>query len=171
MLLRKCTSEFKIVPIERAIRRDLGMTKGARGKSRSVALWLGISLDEIQRMRDNQTKLMRNIYPLIELGWDRSRCFSYCQSHNISPPKSRCFFCPYIRDWGGIKRNQPQEFERAVQFDKEIRNVVKHGVRGEVFIHQSCKPLAEAVPNQGHLWEKSPWEEDFVEECSGHCGV
>lgn len=171
MLMRKCTSEFKIVPIERAIRRDIGLVPKQRGKNRSVSLWLRISLEEASRMRDNTTKLFQNIYPLVEMGWDRSRCFAYCQSHGITPPKSRCFFCPFISDWNEIKRNQPEEFQRAVEFDRQIRNVVKGGVKGEVFVHKSGRPLEDVVTNQGHLWEKSPWEDDFQNECSGHCGV
>lgn len=56
-----------------------------------------------------------------------------------------------------------------VEFDKQIRNVVKGGVKGEVFLHKSCQPLDEAVVNQGHLWEGYPAE--FGNECSGMCGV
>lgn len=98
MLWRKCTNEFKIVPIERAIRRDIGLLPRQRGKSRSVGLWLGISLEECHRMTTNKTKLFENQYPLVELGWDRSKAFTYCQQYGITPPKSRCFFCPYIND-------------------------------------------------------------------------
>lgn len=169
MLLRKCTNEFKVKPLTRAIRRDVGLAPGRSGKSRSVALWLGISIDEITRMRDNSAKLFQNIYPLVELGWDRTRCFSYCQKHGVTPTKSRCFFCPYITDWVEIKRNSPAEFHKAVEFDKEIRNVIKGGAKGQVYLHKSCRPLGEAVSNQGHLWEGYPVE--FANECSGHCGV
>lgn len=169
MLMRKCTHEFKIRPLEKAMRRDVGLVPKQRGRSRSVALWLGISIDEATRMTDNKTKLFQNIYPLIELGWDRTTCFNYCLSHGIKPPKSRCFFCPYVSDWVEIKRNQPKEFIKAVEFDREIRNVVKKGIKGEVFIHKSCKPLDEAVTNQGHLWEGYP--DEFNNECAGHCGV
>lgn len=169
MLLRKCTSEFKVKPLQRAIRHDIGLSPGRRSTLRSVALWLGISIDEAHRMSDNSTKLFQNIYPLIELGWDRTRCFSYCQEHGITPSKSRCFFCPYVSDWLDIKRNQPKEFAKAVEFDKQIRNVVRGGVKGEVFLHKSCKPLDEAIENQGHLWEGYP--ADFGNECTGICGV
>lgn len=169
VLLRKCTPEFKVKPLERAMRRDIGLAPGRRSTSRSVALWLGISIDEAHRMGDNETKLFQNIYPLVEIGWDRTRCFNYCQEHGITPTKSRCFFCPYVSDWLDIKRNQPKEFAKAVEFDKQIRNVVKGGVKGEVFLHKSCQPLDEAVVNQGHLWEGYPAE--FGNECSGMCGI
>lgn len=130
VLLRKCTPEFKVKPLERAMRGDIGLAPGRRSTSRSVALWLGISIDEAHRMGDNETKLFQNIYPLVEIGWDRTRCFNYCQEHGITPTKSRCFFCPYVGDWLSIKRNQPREFAKAVEFDKQIRNVVKGGGKG-----------------------------------------
>lgn len=165
MLLRKCTHEFKLKPITKAIRNDVGLLPRKRGKPQSVALWLGISIDEIERIRDNHVKLFQNVYPLIELGWNRTKCFNYCQEHGITPTKSRCFFCPFTNDWLEIKRNQPQEFQKAVEFDKSIRSLIK----GKVFLHKSCKPLEEVVSSQGHLWEGYP--DGFGNECSGHCGV
>lgn len=136
VLLRKCTPEFKVKPLEKAMRRDIGLAPGKRSTSRSVALWLAISIDEAHRMGDNQTKLFQNIYPLVELGWNRTRCFNYCQAHGITPTKSRCFFCPYVGDWLDIKRNQPKEFAKAVAFDKKIRSVVKGGGKRQGLLTQ-----------------------------------
>lgn len=157
------------MPVEQAVRRDVGLVKGQRGKSRSVAMWLGISVEEISRMGDNKTKLFQNIYPLVELGWNRSKCFAYCQEHGITPAKSRCIMCPYISDWVEIKRNQPVEFKRAVEFDREIRGITNRGLDNPVYLHRSCKPLDEAIENQGHLWEG--YADSFDNECFGVCGT
>lgn len=172
MLKRKCTSEFKILPIHKALRKEVGLQPKQRSRKNSVGLWLGISTDEIQRMKTSQDRMTENIYPLIEIGFNRTDCFNYCKSFNITPPKSRCFFCPYISDWVEIKRNQPEEFERAVIFDRKIRQTVRRGNKeGDVYIHPSLKPLDQVVQNQGHLWERSPWETGLDGECTGMCGT
>lgn len=175
MLRRKCTNEFKIKPIEKAIRGDIGLKKYQNGTARSVGLMLGISTDEAQRMRDNRTKLFKNLYPLIELGWDRAQCREYCiEKLGYEPLKSRCFMCPYISDWDSIRRNQSKEFDRAVKFDEEIRDITnrkgKDGIKSETYVHRNCRPLAEAVVNQGDLFLGFP-DDDFQSECSGHCGI
>jgi len=165
MLRRQCTREYKIAPIERSIRQAIGLAPGRKGISRSVALWLGISIDEASRMTTNKTKLIDNVYPLIELGWNRTRCYSYCLEHGVRPPKSRCFFCPYIGDWAEIKRNQPQEFAKACAYDEQHRNCTAAGAERPVYLHRSCKPLAEAVVDQGSLFD------GFDAECAGLCGL
>lgn len=174
MLLRKCTSEFKIRPLTAAARRDAGLKKGQRGKRHSIHKWLGISTDEAHRMKKDPSPTFLNQYPLIELGWSRTKCFDYCQSHGYSPPKSRCYFCPYISDWGEIKRNHPEEFQRAVEFDHSIRDLTKQRVDQPCYLHRSLQPLEDAVENQGHIWEGYQPDGslgDFADECEGMCGL
>ena len=51
---RQCTREYKIEPIEKEIRRLLDVKKGNRvPKSVIVEQWIGISTDEIQRLKEN----------------------------------------------------------------------------------------------------------------------
>src|SRR5690606_19333493 len=55
MLRRQCTSEYKVKPITKKIRELLGLKPGERAAGRvKVQLWMGISLDEIQRMREDR---------------------------------------------------------------------------------------------------------------------
>ena len=55
MLRRQCTNHYKIEPIYKQIRRLAG---GKRGrpfpKGRHVEMWLGISLDEVGRMKPSR---------------------------------------------------------------------------------------------------------------------
>jgi hypothetical protein len=170
MLMRKCTSEFKVTPIERQIRLDSGHKKGERIPKRSVNLWLGISRDEVFRVKNNMTPWIQNVYPLIEIGWNRQDCLDYCTERlKRTVAKSRCFMCPYVRDWQEMKRHQPHDFARAVAFDLSIRNSTKKGVKAPVYLHRSCLPLSEFVVDQGHLWEG--FDDDFVNECTGSCGL
>jgi hypothetical protein len=64
MLRRQCTREHKIVPIERELRRR-GF--GGRGKKAwRVQQWLGISTDEVERMKPARTPWVESRWPLIE---------------------------------------------------------------------------------------------------------
>lgn len=180
MLMRKCTNEFKIRPIERALRRHLGAVPRQRLPLHAVGLWLGISTDEVVRMRQNPTRWCDNLYPLIELGWDRRRCLDYCREHGVNPPKSRCFFCPYISDWPQFRREAPEDYARAIAFDEEIRKP-HAGLRATAYIHRLCLPLPEAVDAQEEderrrIAGQIPlfpelMTNGFLNECQGHCGV
>jgi 3'-phosphoadenosine 5'-phosphosulfate sulfotransferase (PAPS reductase)/FAD synthetase len=163
MLNRKCTSEYKIKPVQRAIREECGFKPRSR-HPHAVGLWLGISTDEASRMTASKVQWVDNLYPLIELGWSRKDCYDYCLSHGVVPGKSRCYFCPFTSDWDVLKAKHPLEFARAVEFDKLIRNSLD--ISAETFLHRSCKPLEDAV------MLKDGFDYDgFDSECSGHCGV
>ena len=65
-LPRKCTTDFKLVPIYRYARQY-----------RPVTMWIGISLDEASRMKEPFRKWVKNRYPLIELNMRRSDCLRW----------------------------------------------------------------------------------------------
>ncbi|SBV92578.1 hypothetical protein KL86APRO_10271 [uncultured Alphaproteobacteria bacterium] len=68
MIRRQCTKELKIVPIRRKVRELVGLT-GKRSPGRPVVeQWIGISLDEIVRMKMSFEPWQVNRWPLIELG-------------------------------------------------------------------------------------------------------
>ena len=73
MLKRQCTNDFKIRPLTKAIRDSLGYKPRQRVREQ-VKLWLGISMDESQRMKTNKSSWITNVYPLIELGLSASHC-------------------------------------------------------------------------------------------------
>ncbi|MEM1279211.1 MAG: hypothetical protein AAF773_07685 [Cyanobacteria bacterium P01_D01_bin.115] len=173
MLRRQCTSEFKVTPVRRALRLDSGLKPRQKAKPRSVGLWLGISVDEAQRMADNRSKWIQNLYPLIELGFDRSNCVEYCRRFGWEPPKSKCYFCPFTSNWSQMARNHPEDFAKAVEFDEKVRNLSSAGVERPCYVHRSLKPLALAVENQGDLFEGygDDWQWGMNNECLGYCGT
>lgn len=67
------------------------------------------------------------------------------------PPSSACFFCPYQSDamWHSMKTESPEEFDKAVIYDKGIRNLTKAGVKNPVYLHESRKPLDEVDFTKG----------------------
>ena len=169
---RQCTNEFKIKPITTKLRDLVGLKKGERG-GREVLLeqWIGISLDEIQRMKDNPTKWSENIFPLIDAGISRDRCYIISKEAGLpEPQKSACYHCPYHgnAEWEEMRVDHPAEFARAVAFDLKIRDMSRSGVRNPVFLHRSLKPLGE-VDFTGGQTTLVDW--GMMEECDGMCGV
>lgn len=168
---RQCTNEYKIQPVHQMIRKLLGLKY--REKARpgiQVHLWFGISIDEVQRMRDNRYHFVKNYYPLIDNDPPLSRddCVQWIETHGYgTPPRSACIGCPYRHNegWKEMKDLRPEEFQDAVEFDNAIRNT---GNEGELFIHQSLTPLGE-VDLRSDLDRGQVAL--FGEECEGMCGV
>lgn len=146
MIRRQCTTEYKIEPIERFIKRELlGMKLRQRlPTSPVVRQWFGISWDEWQRMRTPEGKWKEHFYPLCNRRITRNGCLNWLDQHGFAPPpRSACIGCPFHHDdeWGGMKRDRPEDFEDACRVDDAIRN--NGGTRGQVFLHRSCKPLRD----------------------------
>lgn len=164
MLRRECTKEYKLDPIRKKVR--------ALSLGKPVEQWIGISTDESHRMKPNGVKYITNRYPLIEMGMSRGDCMAWLLRHHYAiPPKSACYFCPYTSDsrWMEMKRNASSEWLAAVSFDKRLRTqrVTKlaAGIKGEIFVHRSMKPLDEADLGDEDTIDM------FANECEGMCGV
>ncbi len=165
---RKCTSDYKIKPIMRAVRR-LACVK--RGQSTpAVVQWIGISMDEIVRMKPSREPWAMSRWPLIERRITRAGCLDWMRDRDYpEPPKSACWFCPFrpSSGWKAMKRDDPESFEKAVAFDHAAR-AMRPGQKSEVYLHQSLVPLdqvdlrSDTDRGQGTLWD---------EECEGMCGV
>lgn len=166
MLRRQCTREYKIQPIERKVRELMGYAKGQRVRH-SVTAMIGISLDEVTRMRDSRTRWVTNTYPLINAGLRRGDCMRIADENGLGvPKKSSCIFCPYHSDafYRDLKQNHPDEFARAVEIDRAVRDMSMSGVEQPVFIHRSCLPLDQVDFNEDQM-------DLFDNECEGYCGV
>ena len=155
MARRQCTSEYKIKPIKAEVRRRLGYPHPQRvpaGVTAEIAI--GISVDEIHRARDADVAYMRNVFPLLDLGWRRGDCQRYLEQHGVSGVgKSSCLGCPYHDDrfWSALQAGSPAEWADAVTFDAAIRhgsaraNADGHPLRGQFFLHRQRVPLDQVV--------------------------
>lgn len=173
---RQCTEEYKVTPIRHKLRELLGIGPRDRIAPGTVESLLGISLDEVQRMKPSREQWITIRWPLIEKRMTRHDCVLWLERHGYAvPPKSSCIGCPFHGNayWRDMKLNRPQEWADAVDFDERLREVPpRPGDRGEIaknrFLHRRCIPLREvdlatsADIGQGDL---------FDEECSGVCGV
>lgn len=175
-LRRQCTREYKIEPMNKYLREWLGLSKGQRSKVQLVTRWIGISLDEGHRSKLSQESWAINRHPLIEKLITRSDCLEWMAKHGYpTPAKSACYFCPYTGDnrWRDIRKNHPEEWERAVEFDKAIRFETARGVEAPVYLHRSCKPLDEVdLRTAEDAGQQSLFDEQgFAVECEGMCGL
>lgn len=164
-LRRQCTQEYKVAPIQRKIRDLVGGT--VRGTK--TELWMGISLDEVQRMKPSRVKYIRHRWPLIEHRMTRSDCLQWLERHGYHrPPRSSCIGCPFHdnRYWRQLKNESPHEWQDAVAFDQAIRRMSR--INGDAYLHRSLVPLS-------HVDLSTPEDHGqmtmFDAECTGYCGV
>ena len=119
-------------------------------------------------MKPSRTAWVTNCYPLVDAGLRRSDCLRIIREAGLpEPQKSSCVFCPYHSDefWRRLGTHHPDEFERAAKIDDAIRDMSKSGVKGQVFLHRSLKPLRVIdFDKQTRLFGDL---ED--EECEGGC--
>jgi len=178
MSMRQCTADYKIKPVTKKIRELLGYKKGERVdlKKVKVEMLMGISTDEIRRMRMNRLRYIDNQYPLInDFGMSRQDCIAWMKDKNYPmPTKSACYFCPFHSQstWKDIKENDPELFKQAVEMDKKIRNQEKYKIKNkfkdDLYLHRSCEPLDKALEDDGQL----DMFEKFNSICDeGMCGV
>jgi hypothetical protein len=170
MLRRQCTVEYKIKPIVKEVRRRLGVPKGRPVPDGMTAeMWLGISTDEAQRMRDNHLAWITNRYPLIDANMSRSACVRWLERNGYArPPKSACIGCPFHDDrtWRRMKDEAPDEWADAIAFDEAVRNLSHFD--GQAYLHRSARPLADVDLSTP---EDRGQTNLFLNECEGHCGV
>lgn len=124
-----CSGEWKRRVVERYLRKN-----GIK-KARS---WIGISLDEKRRARDESSR-----YPLIELGLTAADCLNIIEVAGWPQPhRSSCWMCPNKRDdeWLALKREAPEAWAQAVALDREIREADE---QGSFYLHRERRPLDE----------------------------
>jgi hypothetical protein len=167
---RTCTRDYKIVPITKALRRLAEVKRGTREPV--VTSWIGISLDEIQRMKPAREPWITTRWPLIERRMTRHACLEWMRAHGYpEPPRSACVYCPFRsnKEWRHLKLTDPDGFAEAVAFDREARRVrAGTNLRSTPYVHRSLKPLDKVdLRNDTDKGQLTLWNE----ECTGMCGV
>jgi len=164
---RQCTAHYKLEPIRKKIRDLLGVSPRGRVPKGAAEVWVGISLDEVVRMKPSRVGYIVNRWPLIEKRMNRNDCLRWIERREYpEPPKSSCIGCPFHTDaqWRALS---PEEMADAAEVDRAIR-VSKRGIRGEQFMHRSLKPINEVdlstLEDHGQI-------NLFNNECEGMCGV
>lgn len=169
---RDCTSDYKIKPILKELRVRCGIKRGQ--KHPTVTSLIGISYDEMQRMKDSRDAWVSNRWPLVELKMRRIDCIEWMRKAGFpEPPRSSCVFCPFHRnnEWRRLQVEEPEEFEKAVCFERNLQVAKRNSDNFDStpFLHRSCKPL-DQIDFRSDV-ERGQMELSFGDECDGMCGV
>ena len=171
ILGRGCTRDFKIAPIRRKLRKLANIPRGC-GELKIVQV-IGISLDEIRRVKPSRDPWWVSRWPLIEKRISRQKCKEWMQSRGYpEPPRSACKWCPFHSnaEWRRLQVEEPKEFLEAVEFERQLQKVNEQDevMRSVPFLHSSLKPLdqidfrSDVERGQMLFWD---------DECEGMCGV
>lgn len=162
MLQRQCTSDFKTNPINKFI-------TGKLGRNVPYTMYIGLSFDEIQRMKISNLKKRTNSYPLIEMKIRRQDSIRLVIESGLKPPqRSSCFFCPYHSNtyWKWLKKFHPSEFFKACRLEITLQ---KHSLTNNpVFLHKSCVPLSSVDFSEPNQLDMFP---ELIDECGAECGI
>jgi len=171
---RSCTTDFKMIPILRK-QRELGKIKRGQ-KTVGVISWIGISLDEVRRMKPSRDKWAQNRWPLIDLRMNRHDCLNWMTRNGYpQPPRSACVYCPFHSDaeWRRLRDEEPEEFAKAAEVERGIQAAhmaIKTAgkMQGVAFLHESLVPIDQAdfSTDTDHGQQVL-----FNNECEGMCGV
>jgi hypothetical protein len=166
---RNCTRNWKIRPIRAKVRELLGAGPRSYIEPLADEQWIGISLDEITRIKPSGVRFMHNRHPLVEARMTRRDCYKWLEDRQYRvPPKSRCKYCPYQgnTDWLDLQ-SRPDEWAEVVELDGWLREAAQvKRFHGEVFLHSSRTPLAQV-----DLRRANDATGLFSHECEGMCGV
>lgn len=126
-----CSNEWKSRVTKRWLREQ--------GVESAIA-WMGISLDELSRVRTPTENWYHLRYPLIwDVPMNRQNCIATVQQMGWpDPPRSSCWMCPNMRqgEWREMRENWPDDFQRAVELERELRLKDEH-----IYLHEQCVPL------------------------------
>jgi hypothetical protein len=178
LIRRQCTGDYKVQPIELAIREQVfSVGKGKPLSKNSLCVQvMGLSFDEPKRViRVKQRFLSKPKtwcveFPLWELEMTRLDCVRYLEKRVPHPvPRSACVFCPFKKDdeWKWLKEHDPEGWERAVQIDAMCRD--GKGLIGQRFLHSSLVPLP-LVDFKTKDERTGQMNLGFIDECEGYCG-
>ena len=158
-LRRQCTQRWKIAPMRKWLQ--------AHRNGEQVEQWIGISLDEYQRMKPSDVGYITHVWPLIDARMSRNDCVQWLDRRGLEvPPRSACTFCPFKsgREWRLTKRIE-SDWQEALEVDEAIRSARPPF---DLFVHPARIPLGEVDMRSAQERGQLPlWDN----ECSGECGV
>lgn len=172
---RQCTSEYKIQPINRFIRREiLGNKPGQRVKGVDLIQYFGLSFDEMRRIyrvtENFKSSPFSCAFPLFDLQWERRHCVNYLRQYGIphEVPRSACYYCPYKsdREWQRLKADQPSLFADAVKLENDMLSSPGNRIKKRQYLHRDCIPLDQVDFDKDRAQGQLP-----LGDCEGMCGL
>jgi len=169
---RGCTQDYKIIPIRRKLRELVGLKRATKNTPVLVSQWIGISTDEIARIKPSRDSWVENRWPLVEKRINRQECLKWLEDNGYpTAPRSACIYCPFHDDkeWLHIKTTDPKGFQKAVTFERQYQDAISKTTMMSdrvPYFHRSRVPLDEVDfdPDRDQF-------DMFDHECEGMCGV
>lgn len=163
---RQCTYDYKIAPTLRKIKEHAPIKPT---KSNQATLWIGFSIDEVQRMSPPKVQYLKHRFPLIELKMDRAACERYLIENDYPVPcRSSCIGCPFHADheWQQLsmsERLDVEDFERRIN-EIGIKRKNKPSIaRNRIRLH----PSLELIENRPYEKNKNQMEMDIKDQTCG----
>lgn len=177
---RRCTGRFKIAPIKRQVRELLG----GKTHGKTALQLIGMSFDEVSRLRTSDVGYIKHAWPLVDMRWRRQQSIDYLRRIGLpDPPRSACVYCPYRSnaEWRWLRDNDPQGWQHAIEVDRKLREANRYweaeakrqgrklgAYNGDLYVHRQMVPLEEADLSTEEDHGQLPlWEN----ECEGMCGA
>jgi hypothetical protein len=157
---RQCTRQWKITPI-------LNYAKSLT-EDRPIIMQLGISYDEIYRMKPSPDKGVVREWPLVDLKMTREDCRKVILDTGITEaPKSACYFCPLLpgAHFKRLAVEAPNLFEKAAKLEDRM-NTRREGKK-PVYLTATGKSLRHLQTGQMSLLAMLDGQEGA--ECEGSC--
>ena len=172
MVRRQCTAEYKIGPLMKKQRELAGLKPGQRCKEHRITTVIGISWDEVQRVKDPEFSWIKHDYPLIDRKITRQDCIDWCVDKGYAmPPRSACIGCPFKNadEWRALKET-PDEWQDAVEFDEALRTMPHLIARYNVtpYLHSARVELRNV---DLRTKQEKGIISLFDQECEGMCGI
>ena len=173
---RQCTSNYKLIPIYKKLRKLMGLGPRSHISKGSFAeVWIGISIDEAHRMKPARNKWIHNRWPLIEINVSRQDCLVYFKERFPDQPldKSTCMGCPFQSPRQFVRQYQrfPEEFKTVVAIDEKLRDGLSANATHAPYLHRSMIPVELAVQRDSMQLSFLSDDDQFGNECFGSCGV
>lgn len=154
---RQCTYQAKLRPLRAELRLR------GYGPKNTVKCLLGISTDEIARIKPSGREWVENAWPLVEMEMSRADCEAWTAEQGYpAAPRSACTFCPFHTDaeWRHLRDTDPEGWDEAVEYDRLAQR------RGE-FVHRSVVPLP--MVDLSTPEDRGQLTLDSMDECLGGC--
>lgn len=176
MIQRRCTAEYKVIVVERVIRRVIfGLEPGRSIPAKAKVIQsFGLSYDEPARIAKVRARVdargwAEPLFPLAEMELERADCLAFLASIGWTAPRSACVFCPFKRnsEWRHLRDNDPAGWRRALEVDAAIRTdraACAQHLDHQLYLHRSCLPLGRAPIDEA---DRTPL---LAHECEGMCG-
>ena len=173
---RQCTKNYKLDPIRKRVQELLGVSaREALSDGTWIEMWLGITTDEIARVKTSRHWWIGHRYPLVdETAMSRQDCIQWFQANypGRSLSRSACIGCPFrsSESWLTIRETDPDLFTEAVELDHRLRTKSHNAgrmFRKKAYLHRRRIPLLDALELDSQEREAN----GFINECEGHCGL